>query len=68
MKLYRIEAVETTPGAARFARWVGTQSDAAKARKEFIANGFKRAELNTEEVDVPTNKEGLIAFLNELEA
>ena len=63
MKLYRVSANADVQKIV----WVGTQSDAAKARKEFIANGFKRAELNTEEVDVPTDKEGLIAFLNVLE-
>lgn len=66
MKLYRIEAI-SEQGADIIVRWVGTQSDAAKTRKELVADGFKRAELNTEEVDVPTNKEGLIAFLNGLE-
>lgn len=44
--------------------WVGSQGDAAKARKELIADGFKRAELITEEVDIDTKKEGLLAFLN----
>ena len=65
MKLYRIEA--SSQGADIIVRWVGRQTDAAKTRKELVADGFKRAELNTEEVDVPTNKEGLIAFLNGLE-
>lgn len=64
MKLYRVS------GNADFQKtyWVGAKSDAAKVRKELVADGFKRAELLTEEVDVPTNKEGLIAFLNKLEA
>ena len=66
MKLYRIVAA-SEKGADIITRWVGTQSDAAKTRKELVADGFKRAELSTEEVDVPTNKEGLIAFLNGLE-
>ena len=38
--------------------WVGSQSDAAKARKELI----------TEEVDIDTKKEGLLTFLNNLES
>ena len=63
MKLYRVSANADVQKIV----WVGTQSDAAKARKEFVADGFKRAELSTEEVDVPTNKEGLIAFLNGME-
>ena len=63
MKLYRVSANADVQKIV----WVGTQSDAAKARKEFVSDGFKRAELSTEEVDVPTNKEGLLEFLNKLE-
>lgn len=64
MKLYRITA---TTEAENKTVWVGSQSDAGKARKSLIEDGFKRAELVTEEIDVPTNKEGLLAFLNGLE-
>ena len=63
MKLYRVIASTDIQKVI----WVGTQSDAGKARKELVAEGFKRAEIQTEEVDVPTNKEGLLAFLNALE-
>lgn len=66
MKLYRI-SVESERDADRPCVWVGSQADAGKARKEFVADGFKRAEITTDEVDVPTNKEGLINFLNKLE-
>jgi hypothetical protein len=66
MKLYRIQAV-SAEGADCPATWVGSQSDAGKARKAFVEDGFKRAEITTEDVDVPTNKEGLINFLNSLE-
>jgi hypothetical protein len=65
MKLYRIEAVG---GADVIVRWVGSQSDAGKARKELVADGFKRAEITTEEVEVPTGKAGLLEFLNGLES
>ena len=44
--------------------WVGSQGEAAKARKELIADGFKRAELITEEVEIDTKKDGLLEFLN----
>lgn len=62
MKLYCVKAVA---GCDVEMRWVGSQADAGKTRKEFVEMGFKRADLETEEVDVPTNKEGLLAFLNE---
>lgn len=64
MKLYRIVAEREGKLSGV---WVGTQSDAGKARKTFVEDGFKRAEITTQEVDVPTNKEGLINFLNSLE-
>ena len=60
MKLYRVSGNSDKQKVI----WVGSQSDAAKARKELITQGFKRAELLTEEVDVDTKKEGLLAFLN----
>jgi hypothetical protein len=66
MKLYRI-TVDSERNADFRPIWVGTQSDAGKTRKELVADGFKRAEITTDEVDVPTNKEGLLAFLNGLE-
>ena len=46
--------------------WVGTQADAASARKKLLNAGFKRADIKTEDVEVPTNKAGLIEFLNKL--
>lgn len=64
MKLYRVIGNSDKQKVI----WAGSQSDAAKARKELIAQGFKRAELITEEVDIDTKKEGLLAFLNNLES
>lgn len=42
--------------------WAGTQADAAKNRKALKSTNFKG--VDTEEVDVPTKKADLIAFLN----
>jgi hypothetical protein len=64
MKLYRITGNSDTQSVI----WAGSQSDAAKARKELLAQGFKRAEMLTEEVEVPTGKAGLLEFLNGLES
>ena len=61
MKLYLIIAKNATSEAAK---WAGSQAEAASARKEFIAEGYKRAEMDTHDIDVPTNKEGLLQFLN----
>ena len=72
MKLYRVSGNSDRQFDAksdfRSVIWAGSQSDAAKARKELIENGFKRTELLTEDIDVPTNKEGLLDFLNGLGA
>lgn len=52
-------------------KWAGTQADARTARIVFEA-AFKalkplaRPEVTVAEVDVPTDKAGLIAFLNGL--
>ena len=74
MKLYKITRPvhelndEDVDGDLRFA---GSQADARKTRIDFEAP-FKalkpknRPEVTVEEVDVPTDKKGLIEFLNKL--
>jgi hypothetical protein len=59
MKLYKVTARNEKTN------WVGSQADAAKARKTFTDAGYKRAEIDTDEHDIPTNKEGLLGWLNE---
>lgn len=60
MKLYRTKA-QTGADSWRV-NWDGTQADATAMRKIFKAAGLKP---ETEDVDVPTDKAGLIAWLNE---
>ena len=74
MKLYKITRPihelngEDVDDMTQFA---GSQADARKARIE-LETPFKhlkpkdRPEVTVEEVDVPTDKKGLIEFLNEL--
>jgi len=59
MKLYR------TSHSADYHvhHWDGTQADAAKRRKELKTNGCR--DIETKEIDVPTDKQGLLAWLNE---
>lgn len=66
MKLYRIAAIRSTNSETPDSEihWVGSQADAAKKRKELVSSGFKRAEIETVEVDVPTDKAGLLVWLN----
>lgn len=44
--------------------WVGSKADAGKKRSELTASGVKRAQIETTPVDVPTNKAGLLEWLN----
>lgn len=72
MKLYRTYAeAQYGDGYGRDAKaqWTGTQADAAKARK-YLNSTLKipRDHIHTDEVDVPTDKKGLLAFLNQREA
>jgi len=62
MKLYKVTVAAE---GDYFAKWTGSQADAAKARKGFTNDGFKRRDIETEEHDIPTNKEGLLGWLNE---
>ena len=64
MKLYLITA--TTEDSKTHVIWGGSQSDAASARKEMLARGATRKDTRTYEVEVPTGKEGLMQFLNDL--
>lgn len=67
MRLYKTIAVSNRDDGDQslvMRKWSGTQSDAGKTRKEFVSQGFKRAEVETFEVDVPTDKQGLLAWLN----
>jgi len=63
MKLYLITA--TTEDSKTHVIWGGSQSDAASARKEMLTRGATRKKTRTFGVDVPTNKEGLLQFLND---
>lgn len=46
------------------ARWAGSQAGAASVRKDFTNQGYKRADIVTHEINVPTDKQGLMDFLN----
>ena len=65
MKLYLVHGFIKTPTTCEtVATWVGSQAEAATARKNFIEKGAKRADLTTDEINVPVDKAGLIEFLN----
>ena len=59
MKLYR-----TFTSTGDKESWAGSQAEAASQRKAFNQAGHKRDSIVTMEVDVPTDKKGLLEFLN----
>lgn len=61
MRFYKIT---TTNEANKTVHWVVSKAEAANYRKVSVESGVARKNINTEEIDVPTNKEGLLAFLN----
>jgi hypothetical protein len=59
--------------APRVTEWAGTQADARKIRIGYEEQfkeikPLKRPKVTVEEVDVPTDKAGLLGFLNGIEA
>lgn len=67
MKLYCTTYIddEQPEHLARRQHWSGTQKEAGAVRKDLKAQMFRN--INTVEVNVPTDKPGLIAYLNALE-
>ena len=65
MKLYRIQAAHDDEGTIY--AWAGTQADAKKAAKVMNdEHHFKlRDDPTIEVVEVPTDKKGLLRWLNE---
>lgn len=72
MRTYRVSAnvADLGRGAGvqgRVTRFAGTQAEARAEVKAIVAeHGVKRDAVRVAEIDVPTGKEGLLAFLNEL--
>lgn len=61
MKLYKIT---TNNNGVIETQFVGSLADGVAARKELADKGFKRTQIKQEEVDIETNKPGLLKFLN----
>lgn len=58
MRGYKIVA-----GSAK-ARYAGNKTDAATFKAAFVHNGFSRKEVEVTEIEIPTSKTELLAFLN----
>jgi hypothetical protein len=65
MKAYKVVAQQV---GQRSAKWVGSQAAAASARKHFNSKqGYRQSEITTLEIEIPTDKKGLLDFLNDNE-
>lgn len=59
MKFYVTQAPNNPP------QWTASQGDAAPARAQLTKQGIPRAQVTTDEYDVPTDKKGLLKWLND---
>jgi hypothetical protein len=70
MKLYKVSAkysikLNGAPVLQTPSKYLGTKGECIAYRKELMEAGAKRKEIETEAVDIPTNKEGLVEWLNQ---
>lgn len=61
MKLYKITADD---GDKTVSKYVGTQADSVAQRKKLKEDGFAQKHITSDDVEVPTDKAGLIDWLN----
>jgi hypothetical protein len=65
MKAYKVVAQAV---GQRSSKWVGSQAAAASVRKDFNSKqGYRQSEITTLEIEIPTDKKGLLDFLNDNE-
>ena len=63
MKLYLTVGTKDE-GSEKFQNWTGTQAAARADRVLLRKSGFKEKDIYSYEEDVPTDKPGLLGFLN----
>lgn len=63
MKLYKIKASGNGEALTK-TMWVGSKDEGVAARKALYEEGYARKEVTEVMVDVPTDKAGLLAWLN----
>lgn len=69
MRLYKISTtLSDAAESKRVTKFVGSQVEAASVRKDLVAQGVKRKDIESIEVEVPTDKAGLMEYLNKLVA
>jgi hypothetical protein len=69
MKAYRVEALlQGTLQGVNTVRFVGSAAEAASRRAALVKSGMYRADITTTQVEIPTNKDDLLDYLNLLMA
>jgi hypothetical protein len=68
-RAYHVSAqLKTSDGETTLNKFAGSQGDAAAAKRDMLEahkdGGLKRADVQVEEIDIPTDKKGLIVWLN----
>ena len=69
MRLYKITAEYSKTDAEKgdlthFVQFVGSKADGVSVRKDLMEDGARRKDITEVEIDVPTDKPGLIDWLN----
>lgn len=66
MKLHLVTAKidADADGPHEVSEFVGSQAEAGTVRARLVKEGTPRKDITTTAVDVPTDKEGLLRFLN----
>jgi len=64
MRLYLTSYIDDQDDTIQQSVYHGTLSDASKSRVALKKDGMR--DIKTEDVDVPTDKAGLMAYLNKL--
>jgi hypothetical protein len=65
MNLYLVHGQVFTDNSQRpITEWCGSQAEANAIKKKFLGGGVDKKSIKIEPIDVPTDKAGLIAFLN----
>ncbi len=60
----KFQKITTVKGPDKTVYWAASKAEAANYRKVAVDSGVARKNITTEEVNVPTDKEGLLEFLN----
>jgi hypothetical protein len=63
MRLYKVSYLDINAGMVT--AWAGTQLDAKAVQKDMRARRVGADEPKIEEIDFPTDKPGLLAYINE---